>query len=220
LASRNHPPRKLGKTSTVSTSTSVSFRIGNFTIICVTFGRRSLLVMMHRAPWQQIQQSTPAFKNSPSSIGGRLMRKKSSWLTCTKDVLASRNHPPRKLGTRSTVSAPTSVSFRSDNCSIIFYDYRVVYRQREARSAEEETAFRHDRLLHPRSNTDSRGNLVFDVHPAKLLLRQDVENGVHLTMDHIQLRRTRLQYEDVSPKTIYLGSTYVFPPYVENPIKF
>ena len=64
-------------------------------------------------------------------------------------------------------------------------------------------AFRNDRLLHPRKNTDSRGNLVFDVHPAKLLLRQDVEAGVHLKMDHFQLRQTRLEYKDFSPPTIY-----------------
>ena len=51
-----------------------------------------------------------------------------------------------------------------------------------------------DRHVHPRKDRNCRGELVFDVHPAKKLLRMDVANGVHLKLTPMALRKTRPAY--------------------------
>jgi hypothetical protein len=50
--------------------------------------------------------------------------------------------------------------------------------------------------LLPRDRHNERGELVFDMHPAKLLLREDVKNGVHrrMTPDYMH-RSTRPEYK-------------------------
>jgi hypothetical protein len=53
----------------------------------------------------------------------------------------------------------------------------------------------HDRTLYPRSEKNSRGELVFDLHPAKMLLREDLKNGLHKRMSPSALRRTREEYK-------------------------
>ena len=51
-----------------------------------------------------------------------------------------------------------------------------------------------DRRVHPRKDRNCRGELVFDVHPAKNLLRMDVAKGVHLKLTPMALRKTRPAY--------------------------
>jgi hypothetical protein len=45
-----------------------------------------------------------------------------------------------------------------------------------------------------------RGETVFDLSAAKLLLRADVEDGKHLTMKPLQLQMTRDEYKPYSAK--------------------
>jgi hypothetical protein len=40
-----------------------------------------------------------------------------------------------------------------------------------------EILFERDKLMHTRQDRNNCGELVFDLHPAKLLLREDVESG-------------------------------------------
>ena len=65
-------------------------------------------------------------------------------------------------------------------------------REMAKRDAE---AFRKDRLLYPRKDRNQRGELVFDLHPAKHLLRMDVENGVHEQLSPKELQKSRPAYQ-------------------------
>ena len=58
----------------------------------------------------------------------------------------------------------------------------------------EEEALQHDRKLYPRQLKNSKGELVFDLHPAKLLLRKDVAERKHLMMKPMELQETRPEY--------------------------
>jgi hypothetical protein len=55
-------------------------------------------------------------------------------------------------------------------------------------------ALEHDRGLYLRPTHNERGEPVFDMHPAKELLRGDIRNGVHQTMSPSELQRTRPEY--------------------------
>ena len=65
----------------------------------------------------------------------------------------------------------------------------------------------HDRKRQPAQTRNERGELVFDQHRAKKLLRKDVKNGVHLTMTPSQLRLTRPEYQEFKKK-IFKGRVY------------
>jgi hypothetical protein len=54
----------------------------------------------------------------------------------------------------------------------------------------------HDRQLRPRQLKNHRGELVFDLHPAKLLLHEDIKAGVHAEMVPSQFQGTRPEYEE------------------------
>lgn len=64
----------------------------------------------------------------------------------------------------------------------------------ENQSFEGELALAHDRLLHPRQTHNHRGEPVFDLSSAKLLLREDVKNELHTTMDRAELQASRPEY--------------------------
>jgi hypothetical protein len=52
----------------------------------------------------------------------------------------------------------------------------------------------HDRQLIPRQTENHRGEPVFDLSPAKMLLRADVLAGKHLTMTPSQLQQSQAAY--------------------------
>ena len=59
------------------------------------------------------------------------------------------------------------------------------------RDGIEEEALQHNWKLHPRQLKNGEGELVFDLHPAKLLLRKDVAERKHLMMKPMELQETR-----------------------------
>jgi hypothetical protein len=65
----------------------------------------------------------------------------------------------------------------------------------------------HDRRLFPRQLANRRGELVFDLHPAKLLLRAEILAGKHLTMTSRELQLTKVSYQifeaDIFRQRIY-----------------
>ena len=67
-------------------------------------------------------------------------------------------------------------------------------RDREMANRDAE-ACRKDRLIHPRKYHNQRGELVFDLHPAKQLLRMDIANDLHNSMTPTQLRLKRPAYK-------------------------
>ena len=52
-------------------------------------------------------------------------------------------------------------------------------------------ALQHDRQLYPRQARNHRGELVFDMHPARDLLRADVKEGIHKNMSVEDFQKTR-----------------------------
>jgi len=52
-------------------------------------------------------------------------------------------------------------------------------------------AFEHDQALFPRRAHNRKGKLVFDVHPAKEKLREDVKNKVHKSLKPTEFQLTR-----------------------------
>ena len=60
------------------------------------------------------------------------------------------------------------------------------------RASRESEALTHDRFLYPRQIVNHRGQPVFDLSPAKLLLRQDVADRKHLVMTPSELRQSRI----------------------------
>ena len=59
---------------------------------------------------------------------------------------------------------------------------------------------KHDRLLHPRKSIDLRGKLVFDMHPAKKMLRHDIKHGLHELMSAEELYESRTEYMEFDLK--------------------
>jgi hypothetical protein len=70
-------------------------------------------------------------------------------------------------------------------------DHRAQVKKSLQRSKYEEECLKHDRSFFPRKLLDENGTPVFDLHPAKLLLREDVAEGKHLLMTPLQLWKSR-----------------------------
>ena len=66
-------------------------------------------------------------------------------------------------------------------------------------SQKEQKALDHDRQIHPRQPKNKRGQLVFDLHPAKKFLRQDVIDGQHEGKTPSQFQATRTVYQQFDP---------------------
>lgn len=91
-------------------------------------------------------------------------------------------------------------------------DYIKTQKGRRERSKLEEEWMVHDRQLHPRQSKNSRGELVLDLHPAKFLLREDIKNKLHKTMEPEVFRNTRQEYldfgQDIFRQRIYQEIRY------------
>lgn len=82
-----------------------------------------------------------------------------------------------------------------------FKDHRKQITSKKLRSMHEMDAFRHHRSLHPQQTRDHQGRPIFDVHPAKPLLQEDVHMKRHLEMSPMVLKATRREYGDFDLKT-------------------
>ena len=81
-------------------------------------------------------------------------------------------------------------------------DHRQVAAEDQHRAMQQEQYMEHDQRLYPRQPVNERGEPVFDMHPAKLLLREDIKNKVHLTTYKTpgKLQASRLEYKVFKPK--------------------
>ena len=75
-------------------------------------------------------------------------------------------------------------------------DHRLAAAKDSHRALQEGQYLVQDRQLYPRQPYNERGELKFDIHPAKLLLREDIKNKVHLTTHKAsrQLQNLRPEY--------------------------
>jgi hypothetical protein len=76
-------------------------------------------------------------------------------------------------------------------------DHRLKASKSTCLAIQEQLYFEHDRTLYPRQSHNERGELVFDMHQAKLLLREDIKNNLHKTMYRTpkQLQASRAEYK-------------------------
>jgi hypothetical protein len=81
-------------------------------------------------------------------------------------------------------------------------DHRLMAAKDSHRALQEEQYLVQDRQLYPRQPYNERGEPKFDMHPAKLLLREDIKNKVHLTTHKAprQLQNSRPEYLLFKPK--------------------
>ena len=68
------------------------------------------------------------------------------------------------------------------------------------RATSESEALAHDGLLFPRSDVNDRSEPVFDLSPAKLLLRGDVTAGLHNHMMPTELQNSQNEYRPFKAK--------------------
>jgi hypothetical protein len=86
-------------------------------------------------------------------------------------------------------------------------DHRKQCREQITRSDQELEMLAHDRQLFPRQMVNHRGEPVFELSPAKMLLRADVREGKHLTMTPSQLQLSQTAYAPFDPK-IFMHRIY------------
>ena len=79
-------------------------------------------------------------------------------------------------------------------------DHRKQVGANVTRADVESAALARDRLLFPRQTENHRGEPVFDLHSAKLLLCGDVKEGIHREMTPTQLQNTRDEYKEFTTK--------------------
>jgi hypothetical protein len=91
-------------------------------------------------------------------------------------------------------------------------DYLEKNKERRDRSKIEYAWFEEYRELHPRQLRNERGELVFDLHEAKKLLRADVKAGNQVPMVPSEFQGTRTEYEefdaDIFRQRIYQEERY------------
>jgi hypothetical protein len=73
-------------------------------------------------------------------------------------------------------------------------DHRKQATSARVMAKRDKAALKHDRELFPRQKRNTKGELVFDLHPAKALLRRDIKNNLHEEMKPSALRRTKREY--------------------------
>jgi hypothetical protein len=79
-------------------------------------------------------------------------------------------------------------------------DHRKQIGDLVTRATQEEEALVHDRAIFPRQTKNHRGEPVFDMSNAKMLLRGDVADGKHLTMQPALLQQSRREYQPFEPR--------------------
>lgn len=77
--------------------------------------------------------------------------------------------------------------------------YQRESNERHVQSQLQESCLGHDRALNPRKTHNARGEPVFDMTPAKALLREDVRNRLHESMTPAALQATRAEYQQFLP---------------------
>jgi hypothetical protein len=69
-----------------------------------------------------------------------------------------------------------------DQFEVRLKDHRKASLKDYARAQEEEKYLAHDRQFYPRKTHNERGEPVFNLSPAKLLLREDIKDRLHMTI--------------------------------------
>jgi hypothetical protein len=137
-----------------------------------------------------------------------------AWRSCAaRAIIMEDLLPGGVLFERDTVSAELLLPWYQDKYpqqfSIVVVDqfiprlkdHRKQASEEYAVAQQEEEYFAHDRKCYPRKTHNERGEPVFDMSPAKQLLRQDIKDEMHIhykTSKQLQLSRT--EYKPFKPR--------------------
>ena len=137
-----------------------------------------------------------------------------AWRSCAARAIIIRDLlPGGALFERDTVSAEDILPWYKEKYpeqfGIVVLDqfkarlesHRKQASEEHAVAQQEEECFAHDRKFYPRKTHNERGEPVFDMSPAKPLLRQDIKDEMHLhykTSRKLQL--SRVEYKPFKPR--------------------
>lgn len=82
-----------------------------------------------------------------------------------------------------------------DQFAVRFKGHRQQANRDQAIAKRDEIAMERDRRLITRQYRNQRGELVFDMHPAKSLLREDIKKGLHKNTTPFAFQQTRDEYQ-------------------------
>ena len=82
-------------------------------------------------------------------------------------------------------------------------DHRVQIAKQLNRAIYEKTALEHDRKLYPHATHNERGQPVFDLSVAKLLLRSDVLGNKHTSMSFAEFYYSWPEYHKVFARDVF-----------------
>jgi hypothetical protein len=83
------------------------------------------------------------------------------------------------------------------NAMASWYNLQTYWGQHQgqlSKATMEEILYERNKLMHTRQARNNCGELVFDLHPAKILPREDVESGEHEQMTPSDFPVTRAEY--------------------------
>lgn len=79
-------------------------------------------------------------------------------------------------------------------------DHRALVEKKMKDAAFQLKAYEHDLMLYPEKKYHPNGRPVWQYHPAKQKLRDDVANAYHLIMTPMELKKTQPEYDDFTNK--------------------
>ena len=109
-------------------------------------------------------------------------------------ILFEKDHVPAEIVFQAYKTLPEfeGVGFKQFKARLKDHQKQGNVKSRVAK--EEMVAFIRDTTLHPVKKWNERGELKFNLHPAKLLLRKDVCNQVHASITPFELQMKRPEY--------------------------
>jgi hypothetical protein len=127
------------------------------------------------------------------------------WITCAaRQILLEDLEPEGFMFGKDHVSAEEAWLFYSTlpEFSLVVFtqfkarlkDHRTQANKQSQASQRDVRALAHDMAIYPRQRHNERGEAVFDLSAAKLLLREDVRNNIHSTMFPSVFQQTRPEY--------------------------
>jgi hypothetical protein len=127
------------------------------------------------------------------------------WITCAaRQILLEDLEPEGFMFGKDHVSAEEAWLFYSTlpEFSLVVFtqfkarlkDHRTQANKHSQASQRDVRALAHDMAIYPRQRHNERGEAVFDLSAAKLLLREDVRNNIHSTMFPSVFQQTRPEY--------------------------
>jgi hypothetical protein len=94
------------------------------------------------------------------------------------------------------IQRPEFSEFLYSNFQANLRSLRKTVQEKKNSSENDSAALLHDRNIHPKSGTNSNGEQRWEGSDAQILIKQDVDNKLHLVMKPKHLYNTRPEYKN------------------------